>query len=187
MQPAFHHGLLRRAIALGFLLLCCRVGAPAEAQQALEQDVKAAFLYNFTKYVDWPSSAFRNDADPFRMCVMADRAQTDAVQAIIAGEIARGRPLQLVRPSLADVPRCHILFIGRSESRQAAALAAAAPHPVLTVGEAPSFLDDGGAVLFVIEQGRIRFDISLRATGKARLNVSSKLLRVARRVKDGTA
>ena len=176
-------GLLFVVLVIGWSWV--RMEAP-HAQQTLEDEVKAAFLYNFTKYVDWPTAAFSGQSDPFRLCVLSDSEFAQAVQSIVVGETARGRALQLVRPDSAAWPTCHILFVGQSHAERAGAiLSAVSGRPILTVGETPKFLDQGGAVLFVVEQNRVRFDIDLRSAGRAGLTVSSKLLRVARRVREG--
>ena len=170
------------AVACG-LLVCS--GAAHAWKQATESDVKAAFLYNFTKYIDWPSAAFEDAADSFRICVASDAEFRGSVAGIVAGETARGRPLELIAPR-SDLNRCHILFIGRNEAaRVGAMLGAIADRPILTVGETPGFLEKGGAVLFEVEDHRVRFDINLEAATRVGLTVSSKLVRVARHVREG--
>jgi hypothetical protein len=181
--------LTKAPIAVLIALWCVGLRPMTRLQaqaQTLEPDVKAAFLYNFTKYIDWPSGAFPDNADPFRMCVLSDEEFARKVQAIVEGESAKGRSLQLVKPELSELQRCHILFVGRQDiDKASAAIAGLSGRPVLIVGDSPKFLDRGGAILFVVEQNRVRFDIDLRATTRARLTVSSKLLRIARNVREG--
>jgi hypothetical protein len=170
------------AAAVAVWLSVC---APAAAvqQPTLENDVKAAFLYNFTRFIDWPSSAFPNPSDPFRVCVVAEQEFVRRVDEVIRGETALGRPMRRVVPTLADVPNCHVLFVGKSQSARASRLLPlAARAPVLTVGDGPNFLAEGGAIGFVLENNRVRFDVNLTATNRAGLIVNAKLLRVARRV-----
>jgi hypothetical protein len=179
-------GGIRRLVAAAVLstvwLGVCEGAPPAQAD-TLEDEIKAAFLYNFTKYVDWPTFAFRSAADPFRLCVIADDEFVHTIRLLIQGEQAGGRSLQLLSPGPSEVPLCQILFIGAPESARArAVLAAARDRPILTVGESPGFLDQGGIILFVVERSRVRFDVDLRAARHAGLTVSSKLLRVARNV-----
>lgn len=163
---------------------------PAAAQTpgplpTLEDEIKAAYLYNFTKFVDWPAVAFQRTSDPLVMCVAADASFSRAVDRIIAGETIGGRPLRLVPAETDTVARCHVLFIGRGGPERLSRLIAAADKaPVLTVSDAPRFLQQGGMILFVLENNRVRFDVNLRAAERAGLRVSSKLLRVARRVSD---
>lgn len=160
---------------------------PAQRTHTLEGDVKAAFLYNFTKFIDWPASAFHNESDVFRVCVLADADFVKKVARTLEGETARGRPLQLVTPEAGRVAECHVLFIGRTESwRTGRILPLTAGKPVLTVGETPKFLEQGGAVNFMVEDDRVRFDVDLATAQRAGLIVSSKLLRVARTVREPT-
>lgn len=161
------------------LLLCARPAA-----QTIENDVKAAFLLNFTKFVEWPPSAFQSATEPLRVCVLADAAFTRIVDEIIAGETVRGRPLERITPATSELPRCHVLYFGRTESSRAERLLSGmGAVPVLTVGESPQFLDDGGAIAFALANDRVRFDVNLRAADRARLTISSKLLRLARHVR----
>jgi hypothetical protein len=157
------------------------------AQDAtLEPDVKAAFLYNFTKYIAWPGAPAPG-GEPFRLCVLADAEFTQAVDRIIAGESVEGRALARTEPHSADeARRCAILYVGRGHhERGAPLLAAVRQSPVLTVGESPRFVEEGGAIAFVLENNRVRFDISPERLQRSGLVVSSKLLRVARRIVEG--
>jgi hypothetical protein len=178
----------RRHLATGAIVaLLTPWSVPARVNQTtLENDVKAAFLYNFTKFIEWPPPS-QPVADPFRLCVLADAAFTRAVDSTIADEAVDGRRLVRVEPQSVDEVRgCAILYVGREHlDRGARLLAAARDLPVLTVGEGPQFVEHGGAIGFVLENNRVRFDVSSRAVQRSGLKVSSKLLRVARSVKGG--
>ncbi len=167
------------------LALTLRPGAAGGRTQATEADIKAAFLYNFTKYVEWPAGAFAHASDPFRVCVLAGEDFTRTVSTFMSGENVQGRPIRTLVPRTSDLPQCHLLFVGaEAATRERAVLAATATRPVLTVGETPQFLDEGGIVRFHLENQRVRFDIHLQAAGRAGLTVSSKLVRVARLVRE---
>lgn len=173
------------AVLAAFLLVASE--AALSAQSASEVDVKAAFLYNFTKFVEWPPSAFAAADDPFRICVIARQEFVTALDTIISGESVKGRPMQRVVPGPDDVPHCQILFVGAEESGRAVRLLSLVGRaPVLTVGDGPAFLAAGGAVAFAMDNGRVRFDVDLRSATRAGLVVSSKLLRVARNVREDT-
>ena len=163
-----------------------RAAAAGPAQETLENDIKAAFLYNFTKFIEWPRPTSRTP-EPFRLCVLADADFTGAVDRIIAGESIEGRPLARIDPQSADDARqCAILYVGRGHSDRGAPLVAAVQQlPVLTVGDAPRFVEGGGTIGFVLENNRVRFDVSPAAAQRSGLQVSSKLLRVARHVVEG--
>ena len=168
------------------------LGAPhaARGQAApptLENDVKAAFLYNFTKFIEWPPPP--QPATPFRVCALADGAFAASLDRTIADESVRGRPLVRVQPrSVDDARNCALLYVGPGYLQQAAPfLAAIRDLPVLTVGEGAQFIKQGGAIGFFLENNRVRFDISIRAVQRSGLKASSQLMRVARTVEGGDA
>jgi hypothetical protein len=157
--------------------------APAAAQQpdSSEAPVKAAFLYNFTKFVEWPDTAFAQPSAPFVVCAFADAAFRRALEAILENEQVRGRPITVAPASLEDPRGCHIAYFAQGEAERQERMLDAVKHlPVLTVGEGRRFLERGGQISFLVENDRVRFAISRRAAGAAKLTISSKLLRVAR-------
>jgi hypothetical protein len=176
--------LVRGLAAAAIALIAWQVSARAQGD-TIEDEVKAAFLYNFTKYIEWPAAAFQDAADPFRMCVAASRKFFRTVETLVTGETARGRPIQLIAPEPTNLHRCHILFTGAQEAtRFDAALPDLSRRPILTVGETKASFDRGGAILLVLDNSRVRFDVDVRSIEKAGLTVSAKLLRVARHVKE---
>jgi hypothetical protein len=161
---------------------------PPAAQATFEAQVKAAFLYNFTKFVDWPPAAMA-DQDPFRLCIAADDAFAGQLQRIIEDESVQGHAIRITRiaPS-ADVSHCQILYVSSAEQERAARLITAARQsPALIVTDTPALLDSGAGIAFVVDEGRVRFDINAAALDRAGLKASSKLLRVARNVQQGAA
>ena len=160
-------------------VLVCAGAAVTSAQDVpLEYRVKAAYLFNFTKFVEWPAAAF-DDGEPFSICVAGRNPFGPALSETLSGERAAGLPLtaRVVNPSGAS--SCHVLFVPRG--------VAAAPYlrgvgraPVLTVGESPGFVNDGGVINFVLEGGRVRFEINQATAARAQLKVSSRLLQLGR-------
>jgi hypothetical protein len=179
--------LLARTVraALVVLSLIGPAAAPALAQESMEHDIKAAFLYNFTKFIEWPP--LPRDTEPFRICVVGDAAFAQAVDRIIDGEAVQGHPLVRIDPQTPQEGRgCAILYVGPGDTERGQRIAAALRQaPVLVVGEGPRFVSQGGAIAFVLENNRVRFDVNTAATSRAGLKVSSKLLRVARHVTEG--
>jgi hypothetical protein len=171
--------LRTRALLVAALLLL--PGALA-AQTAPEYDVKAAFLYNFTKFVDWPASAFP-DAFSLKLCLLGEDPFGRSLQAV-AGEQVGNRKLAVMRTdSLAKTGGCQILFISRSErERLPQVLAMVKDSPVLTVGDTKGFADQGVIVNFILEGSKVRFEINTEAAERAGLKVSSKLLQLAKRI-----
>jgi hypothetical protein len=164
------------------LALAVVAGSRPAASQVPEHEVRAAFVYNFTKFINWPAGSIGEDA--FRVCVIGDDRLEESLRQMVSGEVAHGRPIALLplRDAL-DVRRCQILYVGPADvARGRRALAAAKGLPILTVGDGARFLTDGGAVRFLIEDERVRFDVNLRAVEQAGLTMASAVLRVARRV-----
>jgi hypothetical protein len=177
---------MRRVLIIA-CLLAGAVTAAAQPPRAPEYEVKAAFLYNFAKFVDWPPRAFPDSSTPLRICVLGRDPFGDTLSRIGQGKSISGRPItsQAVRSS-ADARPCHILFIGSSDPAfLKPALALLHNLPVLTVGESNDFLSLGGMINFVLEQDRVRFEINLEAAESHHLKLSSKLLAVARVVNVG--
>jgi hypothetical protein len=168
--------VLKRTLALVILL-----AAPgtARAQVASEYDVKAAFLYNFTKFVEWPSAAFDERSD-FQLCVLGEDPFGRSLK-VVENEKVAGRGITLLRtPKLEEAEGCHILFISRSErSRISQILLDLGTAPVLTVADTDGFLSHGGIINFKLEGSKVRFEINQEAAERVGIKISSKLLRLA--------
>jgi len=159
-------------------------GAGAQSPVLTEYDVKAAYLYNFGKFVQWPSDR-RRAAGSFDLCVVGRDPFGPALDRVVTGATIGGRPVQARRLAApAEAARCHVVFVGAPDERQAAALlAAVGQSDVLTVGDSPRFLDLGGMIRFVVDGARVRFEVNLTRARAAGLTLSSDLLRVATAVR----
>lgn len=157
------------------------------AQVYRETEVKAAFLFQFTRYVEYPASAFESDRAPFVMGVLGKSAIIDALKGAVRGKNVEGRPIVVRQMSLgAELRRCHILFVPESQSHHLPeVLKTLADAPVLTVGESAGFASQGGIIGFFTEQNRLRFEINLEAARRAHLTIGSRLLALARIVRGG--
>jgi hypothetical protein len=169
------------------LLLACLLAIPGAARAeaaAAEYDVKAAFLFNFTKFVEWPPSAFADERAPLKICVLGADPFGKSLRLLMEDEVA-GRRLLLLRVDTLNNPgACHVLFVSRSErERLPQVFAAVRGAPVLTVGDTPGFLDHGGMINFILEGSKVRFDIDQEAAERAGIKISSKLLALAKHVK----
>jgi hypothetical protein len=177
--------LLRKSL-LGLAVLGALLGVlPGFAAPAdLEYEVKAAFLFNFAKFVEWPPDAFPDPATPVTICVLGEDPFGQGLDAVVEGETLNGRRLVVRRlRDVLQVRDCHVLFVSRSEKERLPSLMAGLRSGgVLTVGEGDDFLEQGGIIRFILEQNRVRFDINLDAAERGRLKLSSKLLRLARSV-----
>ena len=174
--------LLRRGPSWAALLLVLAAVAVQGAQkEATEPELKAAYLFNFTKFVDWPPSAFPSDDSPFRLCVFGQDPFGRILDVLVQGETFKSHRLIVVRPDrLQDLKACHVLFISRSErGRVEEILASLRGASVLTVGETDGFLDQGGLINFVRQNEKIRFEIREQPENPESPKISSKLMRLA--------
>lgn len=149
----------------------------AVAEPLPEYSVKAAFLYNFFKFVEWPVADQRGE---FALCLMGEDPFGDALSAI-EGKQAQQRPLRIIRHvGIRQARSCHILFISeQAEDRLDSVLQALDDSPVLTVGDTEGFLAAGGMIGLVMADNRVQLEINLRAVEKAKLTISSQLLKLA--------
>jgi hypothetical protein len=155
---------------------------PQEAPQTLpEYVVKAGFLFNFAKYVEWPAEAFERAESPITIGIVGADPFGEGLEKALKNKTVRNRPFVVVRfPERADLQRCHILFIPRTEHEHLPAiLKAVQAWPVLTVGEEEGFSRAGGTTNILIENEKPRLEVNPDAAEKARLTIDPKLLKVA--------
>lgn len=164
-------------------LVLASLAAPLAGQHRSEAELKAAFLYHFGSYVEWPATAFDDDASPFVIGLVGAADVLAPLAAIARGRTVLERPVAVRQFAPGEDPgSAHILFIGEDVRPGPAddMLARARGLPVLMVTETVYVGD--AAIRFVIEQDRVRFDVSLAAVHDAGLRMSSRLLAIARRV-----
>jgi hypothetical protein len=154
---------------------------PAAPPTPNEYALKAVFLYNFVRFIDWPNSAFHSANDPLVIGIVGPDPFDSLIYEAIAGENYRGRPIQVEHfKGARDIRHCHLLFVSRANAGELdQILAAVANHNVLTVGETENFLNHGGMIALVTEQNRVRLRINAAAVYHTQLTVSSKLMQVA--------
>lgn len=167
------------------LLLVALTGCSLLAQVVDEYQVKAAFLYNFAKFVEWPNSAFKSPQEPISICIIGQNPFGGALEEAIRGKEIEGRRLVIHEvPDGAPTGACHILFVGSSEHKHFRALTETLKAPgILTVGEAPWFGSEGGMINLKLDGGKVRFEINVEAADQRQLRISSKLLSLAQVVK----
>ena len=174
---------LALALAMGALLLACSWLVQAQRADATEASVKAAFLYKFAGYIEWPPEALASGA-PFTIAVLGSDAVAEELAQIVPGRSVAGHPVVLKRLAEGESPRgVQLLFVGGSDpGRHAAAIAAAQKGGALVVTESERGLAAGAAINFVASNERIGFEVSLESAQKSGLRISSRMLAVARRV-----
>lgn len=150
-----------------------------------EYQLKAAFLYNFTKFVDWPTNRLVDKVEPIVIGVAGNNPFGDELAKAVAGRFQNGHPFLVTNlTSLSEAKLVHLLFVPRGqEDRFAAEAAALLRAGVLPVGESEVFARMGGAITFTTEAEKIRFEINLDAVESGGFKVSSKLLQLAKVVR----
>jgi hypothetical protein len=160
-------------------------GAAALGQAVDEYRVKAAFLYNFAKFVEWPPQAFLSANTPLVICVLGQNPFGRSLDEAVDGKVVEDR--KLVVRQFADIRQvsgCHILFVSSSERKYLRAILGDLKESgVLTVGETEGFTAEGGVITLWLEGDRVRFEINLDAASRQKLRISSRLLSLARIVK----
>lgn len=150
-----------------------------------EYRLKAAFVYQFAQFVDWPPSVWQG-AKTIQFCVTQPNPFGAELEQLLHGESLKGRPLTVKEvPEPERVIDCQVLFAHGSRADVVAFLKGAAGRPILTVGDGPDFLDAGGMIGMKVVDGRLRFEINATTAQKVGVRVSSQLLSVALTVRGG--
>lgn len=178
-------GSLPAVLLLGLVLpLVMPAGAPAQerAVESLER-VEAAFLRNFARYVSWPARAFAGEQSPWQVCVLGENHFDSVLEATFQGRKEQGRSFEVVRAAKLDqLPACQIVYVDLPQATERrAVLAALRQRPVLTVGHATDFLDEGGIIRLLAGE-RIEMSINLDQARAVALTIPSKMLEVSREV-----
>ena len=172
---------LQKMVAVAMAWLSFQVLSMGAQDQPTENEVKAAYLYQFGKFVDWPEGASANSGNDFAICTLGVDPFGRVLDQIISGRSVQGRKVVVKRLSnVNDASDCNILFVGSSEqNRTPEILKAVQGKGILTVGDKEGFVTQGGMIQFQIEQNKVRFEINLPAVERSNLKVSSQLLKVA--------
>lgn len=166
-------------------LMACAFILSAQIPASREYQIKAAFLYNFTQFVEWPAESFEHAKAPLVIGILGEDPFGAFLTETVKGEKINGHSLAVVHFNNAhDIRRCHILFISMQQAEQVKeTLTMIKDRHVLTVSDAPNFIVQGGLVRFVKENNKIRLQINQEAAKENDISISSKLLRLAEIVK----
>lgn len=180
----------RTCAAMVLTLACLSAGAPADRAQTVtsgEYQLKAAFLFNFAKFIDWPPASFTGPQANFSICILGSDPFGRSMDELLEGKTIAERHVSIERSKqVADVRHCQMVFVSASEkSRVREILDGLKGTNVLAVGETEGFAAAGGAIQFAIEDNHIHFVINTDAADRAGLKVSSNLLSLAHVVHDG--
>jgi hypothetical protein len=158
---------------------------PAAADVLPEDRLKAAFVYRFAQFVEWPESAVAN-RNAIDICVLEPNPFENLLQLLVEGEASGPRRLQVRAVSTAQAAAsCHVLFLPARAGLHRETLRHVASMPVLTVSDAPRFLESGGVIQLGVAGANMRFSVNLDAARAARLRLSAQLLRLATAVRGG--
>lgn len=180
---------MRRAALRVLAAVALTIGAVAPAAAAvgdeLEHAVKAAYLYKFAGFVEWPAGVFASPDEPLVFGVVGSDAIADELAQAVRGRSVAGRPLRVRRIAAGEAfDGLHLLFIGRGEAaRMHEIVRAVRPRAVLTVADMPGALDRGAIVNLLLVDDRVRFEVALDAAERAGVKLNARLLAVAYRVR----
>jgi hypothetical protein len=175
-------------IAITCLLSAMALGSHAEgldASGSSEYLIKAGFIYNFAKLVEWPSTAFPQPDSPIVIGILGDDPFGGTLDRIVTDKKINGRGFAVKRlkwgRDLKDLKDCNILFVSSSEKEHLDSVVDAMKWlPILTIGDAPGFARRGGIINFTLEDNKVRFEVNVEAAKHADLTISSRLLTLAR-------
>jgi hypothetical protein len=181
-----HGGSFRHFVALATVLALILTSVLHAQSAPTEYQVKAAYLYSFAKFVEWPPGIMSSESS-FNICVLGHDPFDPAFGTTIAGESIKGKNVAVKKISRAqEATGCQILFISSSEeARLKEILAVLVSTSVLTVSDMPYFTRRGGMIQFVTEAKRVRFEVNLTSAERTGLTLSSQLLKVAIGVRRG--
>ena len=181
--------LRRLTILIALLGMTLNITSPADAQSgdadSSEYLIKAGFIYNFAKFVEWPSAAFSQADSPIVIGILGTDPFGNVLDRIVEDKKIGPRGFVVRRykwgKDVKDLKDCKILFVSSSERAHIdEILQSVKGFPILTVGETPGFAERGGVIRFTLEDNRVRFEVNVDAAHQADLNISSRLLTLAK-------
>ena len=159
-------------------IACAAVVQGADVSR--EYQIKAAFLYNFAKFVEWPAARFENEDAPIVIGVLGDNPFGAELEKIVQDRKVNGRPVSIVMlNSPAEVKTVHLLFVSAGHERRFAGSEALKCPGVLTVGESQNFAAAGGTITFTMPDDKVKFEINMGSANCAELRISAQLLKLA--------
>jgi YfiR/HmsC-like len=169
------------ALVAALALSASLATATAAPPQPTEYGLKAVFLYQFCRFMEWPRSAFSSPKEPLTIGILGKDPFGPLLNEAIAGESYHDRPIRIEHyRDVSEIRNCQLLFVSRSEAGNTASIVAAvAGKNIVTVGETEQFVDNGGMIALTAEQNHVKLRMNLAMLRKANVEVSSKLLRIA--------
>ncbi len=166
-----------------FIAVCTLAVAPmsVRGQTPREYQIKAAFIHNFVKFIEWPAHTFPEKTSPVILCIIGKDPFGAVLESMMGGKTIKGRGMVIRRfERIEDLGHCHILFVSSSERGSLTQILVALQGlSLLTIGEMDAFAESGGIINFILKRSRIRFEINVDAAALSGLKISSKLLSLA--------
>lgn len=174
------NSLVHLLLVIAYLLLFSTQASWAGSGQLSEYEIKTAYLYNFAKYVDWPTASLPRESTSLTMCI-AGKSPLNDVMETLAGKTVKNRRLAIRQLSrIDDLGDCNILFINAAAKTSLShVLTSSVPRAILTISDSKGFASAGGMIELVPVRDKIRFEINNRTAQNAGLRISSHLLRLA--------
>ncbi len=175
--------LTRVVVKYGLIVLLALVFSKARGQQYTEYDLKAAYVYNFSKFVEWPNSVFDNHKSPFVITVFGDNPIVPVLHKALNSKHIKGRDIKIrVIYSVQDIGHTHILFVSRNYQALVGDIINSSQNkPILVVGDVvENFCQAGGIINFTPKSSKYRFEINYQSAQNSKLKISSKLLALSR-------
>lgn len=186
-RPCWIWRLIRRTRRLSWFVIVCGLvlttspRADSANEESVEYRVKLAFLYNFTKFIEWPSSSYRNSAAPLSIGIVGKDPFDPELEDELRTRTVKGHPVEVMNLRPGDsIEACQLVFIPLTAKDQTASIVKALKgSSTLTVGETEGFAMQGGIINIKIEGNRLHFEVNPRAAERAGLKISSQLLNIA--------
>jgi hypothetical protein len=175
--------LIKTVLKYGLIVLFALAFIKAKGQQYTEYDLKAAYVYNFSKFVNWPSSAFETESSPFIITVFGDNPITPVLHKALKSKNIKGREIKIrVIYAVEEIGETHILFVSRNNQGQLDNIIDICENrPILVVGDViENFCQSGGIINFTAKSSKYRFEINNQSAQSSNLRISSKLLALSR-------
>jgi hypothetical protein len=186
-HPTSHHVSFAqsRLVARLTILVLLAVGRSSfavEPPPLNEFQLKTGYLFNFTRFVEWPEGAFLSTKTPLLVCIVGDTPMTNLLIETAVGKVVNGRSVEIKRiRAMEDLRECHLVFVSLAEQRRVVRiLDSLRGTNALTVGEDSGFVRAGGMINFYIQDNKVKLEINLEAASRAHLKISAKLIAVAR-------
>ena len=183
---ANHHRARRRCRLSMAVILGIHLAAAVTHEQTVDEYVlKAAVLYNVTRFVEWPPDAFKSPSDPIAVCILGENPFGDELSQVVSGKVHDGRKFTVRRvPDVSEAHGCQILFVSSSEQKRFRSILEGVPsRGTLTIGDTEGFSAQGGIITLLLEGEKIHLHVNVGVAERARVRISSRLLGLAEIVK----